>query len=367
MKDLNKRLVQDSIKYSNINGIAAHEEKVVEEIKKDLKDIKGLKFERDSLGSLAVIKKSKIKNAPTISFTTHMDEVGFLVTSIDSNGFIKFTPIGGWWGHVVLAQKLTITTRTGKEYIGVVGSIPPHLLTRETSQKVVKLNKMFIDLGMTSKKEVEKLGIQVGDMITPNHGTAFQTPNPNRIIGKAHDNRISVVAGVEIMRRLEGKDLDSNVIFVASTQEEVGLRGARTSSYKWTPDVAFAIDVTIGNGTPGLASKETKLGTGVALSMYDSSIIGNPKLIHSVEEVAKKNKISYTFDGLAQGGTDSGVIHLTKDGVLTMTLSIPSRYMHSHVSMIDLKDVQQTVDLLVKYIEEFSNKKMEGLNLPFFY
>ena len=361
MKELNKKLVLDSIKYSNINGIAGHEEKVVDAIKEDLKNIKGLKFERDGLGSLAVIKKSKNKNAPIISFTTHMDEIGFLVTSIDKDGFIKFTPIGGWWGHVVLAQKMTITTRTGKEYIGVVGSIPPHLLTRETAQRVVKIDKMFLDLGLTSKKDVEKLGIQIGDMITPNHGTAFQTPNPNRIIGKAHDNRISVVAGLEIMRNISNKELDTTVIFVASTQEEVGLRGARTAAYKWTPDVAFAIDVTIGNGTPGLPSKETKLGTGVALSMYDSSIIGNPKLIHSVEEVAKKNKISFTFDGLAQGGTDAGVIHLTKDGVLTMTLSIPSRYMHSHISMIDLQDVQETVNLIVKYIEDFSSKKLESL------
>ncbi len=361
MKELNKRLVLDSIKYSNLNGIAGHEENIANAIKDDLKNIKGLKFERDGLGSLAVIKKSKLKNAPTISFTTHMDEVGFLVTSIDSNGFIKFTPIGGWWGHVVLAQRMMITTRKGEKYIGVVGSIPPHLLTRETAQRVVKIDKMFLDLGMTSKKEVEKLGIQIGDMITPDHGTAFQTPNPNRIIGKAHDNRISVVTGIEIMRELSNEELDVNVIFVASTQEEVGLRGARTSTYKWTPDVAFAIDVTIGNGTPGLTPKETKLGTGVALSMYDSSIIGNPRLIHSVEEVAKKNKIKYTFDGLANGGTDAGVIHLTKDGVLTMTLSIPSRYMHSHISMVDLQDVQQTVNLVVEYIKNFSNEKLEGL------
>ena len=362
MEKVNKRLLKDAIKYSNLNGISGHEEIIAQEIKNDLKDLDGLKFERDNLGSLAVIKKSKVKNAPVISFTTHMDEVGFLVTSIDDNGFIRFTPIGGWWGHVVLAQKMLITTNDGKEYIGVVGSKPPHVITREEAQKVLKIDAMFIDLGMTSKKEVMKLGVQPGNMISPYQDTAFQTPNPYRLIGKAYDNRISIVAGLEIMRTVAKlDDLETDVMFIASTQEEVGLRGARTSSYKWTPDIAFAIDVTIGNGTPGLPAKETQLGSGVALSMFDASIIGNKFLFNSVEEIAKKEKIKYTYDGLSMGGTDAGAIHLTKDGVMTMTISIPSRYMHSHISMIDLSDVQETIKLMTEYIKNFNAKKLESM------
>ncbi len=361
MSKINKQLVDASIKYSNLNGIAGNEERIAQAIKEDLKEIEGLKFERDGLGSIAVIKKSNKKNAPTISFSTHIDEVGFMVTNIDSKGFINFTSIGGWWGHVVLAQKLTITTRDGKEYIGVVGSKPPHLLSAQDAKNVLSVDKMFIDLGMNSKEEVEKLGIKVGDMITPYQETAFQTPNRNRIVGKAHDNRISVVAGIEIMKQLADKELDANIILIGTTQEEVGLRGARTSSYKWTADVAFAIDVTFCYNTPGMESKETKLGSGVALSLFDSTIIGNPKLIQSVEKVAKKHKIPFTYDGITGGGTDSGIIHLTKEGIPTMTLSIPSRYMHSHISMIDLQDVQATIDLAINYIESFDNDVLKEL------
>lgn len=362
MTKLNNNLLRDSIKYSNLNGIAAHEENVAQSIKDDLKNIKGLEFERDNLGSLAVIKKSKTKNAPTISMSVHMDEIGFMITNIDKKGFMKFSAIGGWWGHVVLGQKFTITTSNGKEFIGVVGSTPPHLMDRSDMKKVISIDTMFIDIGMDSKKEVENLGIQVGDMVTPYQETAFQTPNKNRIIGKAHDNRISVVAGLEIMRNLEGIDLDVNFILIGTTQEEVGLRGARTSSYKWTPDVAFAVDVTFCYNTPGMKKQDTKLGTGVALSMFDSYTISNKKLIKSVEDIAKKNKIPYTFDALTGGGTDAGVIQLAKDGVKAMTISIPSRYMHSHVSMIDLQDVQSVVDLIINYLKEFNEKTLDRMS-----
>ncbi len=361
MIKVNKQLVSDAIKYSNLNGIAGHEEKVAQAIKEDLKDIKGLEFERDGLGSIAVIKKSAKKDAPTISFSTHIDEVGFMINNIDSKGFITFTSIGGWWGHVVLAQKLTITTREGKEFIGVVGSTPPHLLDASMRKNVLPVSKMFIDIGVNSKEEVLNLGIQVGDMITPYQNTAFQTPNENRIIGKAFDNRISIVAGIEMMKQLADKELDVNVILIGTTQEEVGLRGARTSSYKWTADVAFAIDVTFCYNTPGMKDSDTKLGSGVALSLFDATIIGNPKMIASVEEIVKSNKMPYTYDSITGGGTDSGTIHLTKEGIPTMTLSIPSRYMHSHVSMIDLQDVQTTANLMTKYVENFTNETLERI------
>ncbi len=362
MSKVNKQLVKDAIKYSNLNGISAFEETIAQEIKNDLKDVKGIKFERDNLGSIAVIKKSKVKDAPTLAIYTHMDEVGFMVTNITENGFIHFSPIGGWWGHVVLAQKLTITTSKGKEYVGVVGAMPPHLLPMEARKNVLSIDKMFIDLGLDKKSEVEKLGIQVGDMITPTQETAFQGPNPDRVIGKAHDNRISVVAGIEIMKQLEDVDLDANFILVGTTQEEVGLRGAKTSSYKWTPDVGFAIDVTFCYHTPGMKQSDTKLGTGPALSLFDSYTITNKKLMNDIQEVAKENKIKFTYDSMTGGGTDAGGVQGAKDGVKVMTISIPSRYMHSHNSIIDVNDVQSVVDLVVAYAKSFNKKKIEGMN-----
>ncbi len=362
MSKNNKRLIEDAIKYSNINGISSFEEPVAKAIKEDLKDIKGLKFERDNLGSIAVIKKSKVKDAPTLAIYTHMDEVGFMVTNITNNGFIYFTPIGGWWGHVVLAQKLTITTSKGKEYVGVVGSMPPHLLDAAASKNVLSIDKMYIDLGLDKKEEVEKLGIQVGDMITPYQETAFSATNENRVIGKAHDNRISVVAGLEIMRRLADVELPANFILVGTTQEEVGLRGARTSAYKWTPDVAFAVDVTFCYHTPGMKESDTKLGSGPSLSLFDSYTVSNKNLIKQVKEVAAKNKIEYTIDSMTGGGTDAGAVQLAKDGVKAMTISIPSRYMHSHNSIIDVNDVSSVADLVIEFAKEFDRKTFEEID-----
>ncbi len=363
MSKVNKQLINDAIKYSNLNGIAAFEEPVAQALQQDLKGIAGLKFERDNLGSIAVIKKSKVKDAPTLAIYTHMDEVGFMVTNISDRGFISFAPIGGWWGHVVLAQKLTITNSKGKEYVGVVGSTPPHLLDANVRKNVLGVDKMFLDLGVDSKKEVEKLGIQVGDMITPTQETAFvSSANESRVIGKAHDNRISVVAGIDIMRKLADVELPVNFMLIGTTQEEVGLRGARTSAHKWTPDIGIAIDVTFCYHTPGMKPSKTKLGSGPALSLFDSYTVANKKLLDFIKDVAKSNKIEYTLDTMTGGGTDAGAVQLAKDGVKALTISIPSRYMHSHNSIIDVNDVEQVSNLVVEIAKSFDKKKMEGID-----
>lgn len=347
-----KELIDLALEFSSVDGISGDEEEVVNLIKDKLKTVKNLSFERDGLGSLAVIKKGKEK-APIISFTTHMDEVGFILTEIDKNGFGKFVSVGGWWGHVILGQRLTLTTSEGRKIIGIVGSKPPHILTGEETRKVLKISELFLDFGVQTADELKAAGVQIGDSIAPYQDKAFVTLNKHRLIGKAWDNRISVIAGIQIMRNLEKIDHDATVIFIGSAQEEVGLRGARTSAFKWTPDIGFAIDVTIANDTPGIPSKPTKLGTGAALSMFDSSTIANKKLFRKLEQIAKDAKIKHTFDGLTGGGTDAGNILLTKEGVLAMTVSIPSRYMHSHNTMIDILDVDATVELIVKFIADF--------------
>ena len=178
------------------------------------------------MGSLAVIKKGKNENSPSISITAHMDEVGFMVTQITSKGFIKFSPIGGWWGHTVLAKRLTITTDSGKQIVGVVGSKPPHLLKYAETKQVLPLDQMFIDIGATSNEEVKERGIMLGNMITPTQENVVEMMN-ERILGKAHDDRIAVAIGIEVIRRLSKIDHDSSFTFIASTQEEVGLRRSK--------------------------------------------------------------------------------------------------------------------------------------------
>ncbi len=358
---MKNNIIKNAIKYSNLNGIPGHEEKVAQEFKKDLQNIGDFEFERDNLGSIAIIKKSKNENAKTVTISTHMDEVGFVVTHIDSKGFIKITPLGGWWSHVVLGQRFTITTRSGEEIIGIAGSKPTHVLPLESRSKTIPLDQIFLDLGAKTREEIESWGIQYGDMITPYQDTAFLTKNDERIIGKAHDDRISMVAGLEIMKELSTEELDVNVILIGTSQEEVGLRGAKTSAHKWTPDIAFAIDVTICNGMPGMEDRDVKMGNGVALGMFDRSVIANVKLLDSVRDFAKSNNIKFAMDSLVGGGTDSGSIHLTKDGVTTMTISIPSRYFHSHNSMIDVNDVVETTKLLSGYIKQLNSEKIDLL------
>lgn len=355
------QITKNAIKYSNLNGIPGHEDLIAQEVKKELSKAGNFEFERDGLGSIAVIKKSAKKDAPTISISTHMDEVGFMVTDIDDNGFLKFTPIGGWWGHVLLGQRLTITTRDGKEITATVGCKPPHIVGPAARGKVVEISEMYLDLGAESKKDIEKWGIQLGDMITPYQDSAFATNNKNRIVGKAHDDRISLVAGIQIMKELADKDLDVNVILIGTTQEEVGLRGAKTSAYKWTPDIALTIDVTLDYTAPQMPKKEPGLGRGPALSLFDRSVIANAKLFDSIREFAKNEKIPFTVDSMPAGGTDSGSIHLTKDGVVTMTVSIPCRYFHTHNSLIDIRDVENTTKLVSKYIMDLNPKKIEAL------
>lgn len=353
-------IIKNAIKYSNLNGIPGHEERVAQEYKKDLQEIGGFEFERDNLGSLAVIKRSSNPDAKVVTISAHLDEVGFVVTHIDPKGFVKITPLGGWWSHVVLGQRFTITTRSGEEIIGIAGSKPPHVLPLEARAKTIPLEQIFLDLGATSRAQVESWGIQHGDMITPYQDTAFQTKNEDVVIGKAHDDRISLVAGMEIMREIASKDLDVTVIMIATVQEEVGLRGAKTSAHKWTGDLSFAIDVTICNGMPGMEDRDVKMGAGAALGMFDRSVIANVKLVDSLRDYAKANDIPHAMDSLLGGGTDSGSIHLTKDGVVTMTVSIPSRYFHSHNSMVNVADVEAVSKLLAGFISELDSEKIEG-------
>lgn len=358
MKD---NIIKNAIKYSNLNGIPGHEEKIAQEFKRDLQQIGDFEYERDNLGSIAIIKRSKNPEAKVVTISAHLDEVGFVVTHIDPKGFIKITPLGGWWSHVVLGQRFLITTRSGEEIIGVAGSKPPHVLPMSARANTIPLDQIFLDLGAESREQVESWGIQYGDMITPYQDTAFQTKNENVVIGKAHDDRISMVAGMEIMRELATKDLDVTVVLVGTVQEEVGLRGAKTSAHKWTGDLSFAIDVTICNGMPGMEDRDVKMGAGAALGMFDKSVIANIKLLDEMRDFAKANNIKYAMDSLQGGGTDSGSIHLTKDGVVTMTVSIPCRYFHSHNSMVNVEDVEAVSKLVSGYIAQLDSDKIENL------
>jgi endoglucanase len=289
----------------------------------------------------------------------HLDEVGFMVRSITKDGFVKFLPLGGWWGHVVLGQRLIIRTRTG-DVLGVVGSRPPHELRDEDRKKVLEIKDMYIDVGGSSDWDVHKhLDIRPGDPIVPDSPFAVMA-NPDLLLAKAWDNRIGCALAAETAKRLVGQKHPNMLYAVATVQEEVGLRGAKTSASKIRPDVAFALDVGIAHDTPGTEGEE-RLGGGPLVVIYDATSIPNRRLRDLVIDTAKVAKIPLQFEAVERGGTDAGRIHLSGEGVPSLSMGVPARYIHSHVSIISRRDYEATVKLLVALVKRLDRKTVEGL------
>ena len=313
---------------------------------------------RDKLGSF-ICEKRGTSDGPRVMLAGHLDEVGFMVKSIDKNGFVRFLPLGGWWGHVVLAQRLIIKTRKG-DVLGVVGSKPPHELRDEDRKKVLEVREMFIDVGATSDWDARKrLDIRPGDAIIPDSPFAVMA-NPNVYLAKAWDNRIGCAMAAETARQLKGVAHPNTVFAVATVQEEVGLRGAQTSAFKIQPDVAFALDVGIAHDSPGTEGDE-KLGGGPLVVVYDATSIPNRGLLDLVIDTAKKIKVPLQFESVERGGTDAGRIHVTGQGVPSISMGVPARYIHSHVSMIDRRDFDSTVKLLVALVKRLDKKTVASL------
>ena len=321
--------------------------------------LKGVgEISRDRLGSFVCEKKGG--PGPKIMLAGHLDEIGFMVKSVTKDGFVKFLPLGGWWGHVVLGQRLIIKTRKG-DVIGVVGSKPPHELRDEDRKKVLEIREMYIDVGATSDWDVrKKLDIRAGDPIIPDSAFTVMA-NPDLLLAKAWDNRIGCAIAAETARRLVDVAHPNTVIAGATVQEEVGLRGATTSVFKVQPDVAFALDVGIAHDTPGTEGDE-KLGGGPLIVIYDASSIPNRRLLDLVLDTAAKQKITLQFESVERGGTDAGAFHTHAGGVPSISMGIPARYIHSHVSIIDRRDFDRTVKLLAAVVKRLDRKTVARMH-----
>ncbi len=315
-------------------------------------------IERDNLGSL-ILRKTGLIEGPRIMVAGHMDEVGLIVSEITKEGFVKFIPAGGWWGHVLLSQQFVVTTKTGKEIRAVVGSKPPHILEEEERKKVVDLADMYLDLGTASKQETEELGIRIGDMVTP-YIEFTRMANPKYLLAKAFDNRIGIAIVLEVLDNLKDTEHPNVYYGVGSVQEEVGLRGAGTAAYKVNPDIGIALDVTIAQDYPG-GSKETELGKGPCLMVYDSSMVGHVALREYVEATAKQHGIPYQLSYLKRGGTDAGKIHLTHNGCPSIAICLASRYIHSHTSIIHEDDYDNAVKLVTALVKQLDAEQVKKI------
>lgn len=339
-------------------GPPGHESEIAGILKKHLRGLGTVS--QDGLGSV-ICKQNGKTDQPRIMMAGHMDEVGFMVKSVTKEGFIKFLPMGGWWGHVLLAQKVRIRTAKG-DVIGVVGSKPPHELQDEERRKVMDLKDMFIDVGGTSYFDVKKrLGIKPGDPIVPE--AEFSVMSNDRLyLAKALDNRVGCALVVDALRKLSKTPHPNAVYGVATTMEEVGLRGAQTSVASVKPNVAIALDVGIAHDTPGSqADGDEKLGGGVGILVYDASMIPNVKLRNLAIDICEKQKIPYHLGTVERGGTDAGRFHIYDTGVPSLVIFIPTRYIHSHSTIMDRKDYDAAVKLLVELSKRLDRKTVEGL------
>ncbi|OIK10020.1 peptidase M28 [Bacillus sp. MUM 116] len=314
----------------------------------------------DGLGSL-IAKKVGKEGGPKIMVAGHLDEVGFMITKIDDKGFLRFQTVGGWWGQVMLAQRVTIVTKKG-EVTGVIGSKPPHILSPEARKKPVEIKDMFIDIGASSREEAMEWGVRPGDMVVPYFEFTVMN-NEKMLLAKAWDNRIGCAIAIDVLKQLQGVDHPNVVYGVGTIQEEVGLRGARTSAAKIEPDIGFGVDVGIAGDTPGISEQEamSKMGKGPQIILYDASLVSHKGLRDFVTDIADELNIPYQFDAIPGGGTDAGSIHLTHKGVPTLAITIATRYIHSHAAMLHRDDFENAVKLIVEVIKRLDRETVDKI------
>lgn len=340
-------------KLTESNGISGYEGEVRNVIKDELSD---LKFEEDNLGSLT----TKIGyEGPNITIAAHMDEVGFIVNFIDEEGFIHFSTSGGWWNQVVLAQRVLINTNDNKKLVGIIGSKAPHILTADEKKKTISFEDMFIDIGVSSKEEALELGVEVGNQITLQSEYTILN-NPNYVAGKALDDRIGVYIIIELLKKLESEKLSVVCIGGFTVQEEIGLRGAKVVGETTNPDLTIAIDTGIAGDTPLMDGYDNKCGGGPLICVMDATSIANVGLRNYLFDLAEELNIPYQADFLLKGGTDTGMLHKAHDGAASITLSIATRYLHSHVSVININDVNNLIELLYQFIIRLDKKTIES-------
>lgn len=301
----------------------------------------------DAVGNV-IARKGKGKKK--IMLAAHMDEVGLLVKHITKEGYINFIKIGGIDDRVLVGQRVVIKSKKG-DIPGIIGLKPPHLIKEEEKNKPLKYTDMFIDIGSISKEDAEKR-VDIADAVIfePNAGVL----GGNLYYGKAIDDRVGCFGLIKIMERVK---IDAEIYAVATVQEEVGLKGARTSSFKINPDFAIAVDTTSAGDTPMIKENESslKLGGGAAITIIEAAgrgIIVNEKIKNLFVETARSNNIKYQMDVLEGGMTDGAMISMNREGILTGVLGIPTRYVHSPTGVFSMDDVNAVVELAVKVIEK---------------
>jgi putative aminopeptidase FrvX len=340
------------------SGVSGFESEVRALIRDELGGI--TKIEQDKIGSI-VCRKAGAKDSPKVMLAAHMDEIGFMVKQITKEGYLRFVPLGGWWEQVMLAQRVIVKTSKG-DVPGILGAKPPHILTADERNKVVEKRDMYIDIGATSRQEAEEAGVRPGDPVIP---VSEFTPmaSGTTYLGKAWDDRVGCALFIQTIQRLVQEGHPNAVYGVGTVQEEVGLRGAKTTAYVVEPDVAIVLESDISYDVPGMKQEEplVALGKGPSLLIFDAGMIPNTRLRDLVMETAEQNGIPLQFSSMEGGRTDGSIIHLHNAGVPTVVLSVAARHIHSHTGIIHRGDYDHLLNLLVALVKRLDADTVRGL------
>ena len=334
-------------KICNTPGVSGFEEAIrsliISEISNDVDELKV-----DPLGNIIAIKKGNSRQK--LLFTAHMDEIGFMVQHIDDEGFIRFIPLGGFDPKTLSAQRVIIHGK--KDIIGVMGSKPIHIMSQDERNKAAQLKDFFIDTGLSKEEVLEQ--ISIGDPITRDRDLIQMGKCIN---AKSLDNRISVYILIELIKKVKTSDLD--LYFAFTVQEELGLRGAKTAAFSIGADYAINVDTTIAFDVPGAQAHEniTKLGHGVAIKIFDSSVMPDSRMIKFLKDCAKD--IKWQAEILTGGGTDTASVQLAGHGAISGAISIPTRNIHQVIEMVHEEDCIAAISILEKAID---NIKLFNLN-----
>ncbi len=316
-----------------------------------LKEIEGLVDEVsvDNMGNVVAIKKGK--SPKKVMAAAHMDEIGFVVTHITDEGFLKFHTLGGFDPKTLTAQRVIVHGKS--DVIGVMGAKPIHVMSPEERNKAPKISDYFIDLGM-KKDEVEKI-ISVGDPVTRERGLIEMGDCVNC---KSLDNRVAVFILIEALKQLKGKEIPFDFYAVFTVQEEVGIRGAQVATLAINPDFGICIDTTIAFDTPGASDHEkiTSLGEGTGIKIMDSRTICDQRMVRFMKQTADANNIKWQPEILTGGGTDTmGLQQFSSGGSIAGAISIPTRHIHQVIEMCHKNDIENSIDLLVASVKGIGN------------
>lgn len=340
---------------TELSGPSSYEDRVRVYMKEKLKD-KADEVIFDKRGSIIAVKKSKFENAPTVMLMAHMDEVGFMITAVDPEGYASFKPLGGWWTMNMLNQRVIIHGK--KDYIGVLTTRIIRQSSAGKQLKEVTLDMLCIDFGASSREEAKSYGIMPGTFVSP-QGELVELLDGKRVVGKAFDNRAGCAAIIELMEAIKDKDLPCHVYAGGTCEEEGGVKSAASAVNMVKPDIFIAVDCSHARDMGG-KNECARLGDGFLLRFLDGKMRPNVPLKNFMMNLAEEKEVKYQLFN-SYGGTDAAVVQSLNDGVLTGVIGIPVRYNHSHSVIMEKTDYDDAVQMLIELVQSIDEKAYNSL------